>query len=42
MKILGLALSVETKFSLAEYTHPIKRPVYLDNTTIIQKYKRQF
>ena len=41
MKILGLALSVEPKFSLAEYAHPIKGPVYLDNKTIIQQYKRE-
>ncbi|MCM0666930.1 hypothetical protein [Flavobacterium tyrosinilyticum] len=40
MKILGMALSAEPRFSLAEYTYPIKGPVYLDNTTIIQKYKR--
>ncbi|MCV9928757.1 hypothetical protein OIU83_13890 [Flavobacterium sp. LS1R49] len=41
MKILGLALSVEPQFSLAEYTYPIKGPVYLDNATTIQEYKRE-
>lgn len=40
MKILGLALSVEPRFSLAEYTYPIKGPVYLDEKTKIENYKR--
>jgi hypothetical protein len=41
MKILGMALSVEPRFSLAEYTYPIKGPVYLDETTTIQEFKRK-
>ncbi|MBF4516681.1 hypothetical protein IRZ71_10010 [Flavobacterium sp. ANB] len=41
MKILGMALSAESQFSLAEYTYPIAGPVYLDNKTRIQKYKRE-
>jgi hypothetical protein len=41
MKILGLALSSEPRFSLAEYTYPINGPVYLDNTTTIQEYERK-
>ena len=41
MKILGLALSAEPRFSLAEYTHPIKGPVYLDETTTLQEFKRK-
>ncbi|KIO50739.1 hypothetical protein IW18_21610 [Flavobacterium hibernum] len=41
MKILGLALSAEPRFSLAEYTYPIKGPVYLDKTTEIREYKRE-
>lgn len=39
MKILGLALSAEPKFSLAEYTYPMKGPVYLDESTTIRKYE---
>jgi len=41
MKILGLALSAEPRFSLAEYTYPIKGPVYLDETTKIENYERK-
>jgi len=41
MKILGMALSAEPRFSLAEYTYPIKGPVYLDKTTEIREYKRE-
>ncbi|KIO50861.1 hypothetical protein [Flavobacterium hibernum] len=41
MKILGLALSAEPRFSLAEYTHPIKGPVYLDQTTKVENYERK-
>lgn len=41
MKILGLPLSIEPQFSLAEYTFPIKGPVYLDEITVIQEYKRE-
>ncbi|MBF4516683.1 hypothetical protein IRZ71_10020 [Flavobacterium sp. ANB] len=41
MKILGLALSTEPQFNLAEYTFPINGPVYLDNKTVIQNYKRE-
>ncbi|WP_394774240.1 hypothetical protein [Flavobacterium sp.] len=41
IKILGLALSTEPRFSLAEYTFPINGPVYLDEQTIIQEYKRE-
>jgi hypothetical protein len=38
MKILGLALSAEPRFNLAEYTYPIQGPAYLDKTTIFQEY----
>lgn len=41
MKILTLALALEPRASLAEYAYPIKGPVYLDETTIIQEYKRE-
>ncbi|MFG4001438.1 hypothetical protein [Flavobacterium aquidurense] len=41
IKILALALSAEPKFNLAEYTFPINGPVYLDNKTVIQNYKRE-
>jgi len=40
MKILGLALSAEPRFSIAEYTYPIKGPVYLDEKTKIENYER--
>lgn len=40
MKILGMALSAEPRFSLAEYTHPIKGPVYLDRRTKYLEYER--
>lgn len=41
MKILGLVLSAEPRFSLSEYTYPIKGPVYLDKTTELREYKRE-
>lgn len=41
IKILGLALSAEPRFSLAEYTYPINGPVYLDEETLYQEYKRE-
>jgi hypothetical protein len=39
INILGFALSAEPRFSLADHTHPIKGPVYLDAITTIQKYE---
>ena len=41
MKILGLALSVEPRFNLAEYTYPINGPVYLGGKTKVENYKRE-
>lgn len=41
MKILGMALSAEPRFSLAEYTYPIKGPVYLDQITKVENYERK-
>jgi len=41
IKILGLVLSAEPKFNLAEYTYPIAGPVYLDNITELREYKRE-
>ncbi|OXB01787.1 hypothetical protein B0A75_04925 [Flavobacterium oncorhynchi] len=40
IKILGFALSAEPRFSLAEYTYPVNGPVYLDEQTFYQHYKR--
>lgn len=41
IKILGFALSAEPRFSLAEYTYPVNGPVYLDEQTLYQQYKRE-
>lgn len=40
IKILAFALSAEPRFSLAEYTYPVNGPVYLDDQTLYQHYKR--
>jgi hypothetical protein len=41
IKILALALTIEPRVSIAEYTIPIKGPVYLDEITVIQNYKQE-
>lgn len=41
MKLLGMALSAESQFSLAEYAYPINGPVYLDEKTKIENYERK-
>ena len=41
IRAIGMALSAEPRFSLAEYTYPIKGPVYLDKTTELREYKRE-
>ncbi|WP_289664966.1 hypothetical protein [Flavobacterium panacagri] len=41
IKILGLVISAEPRFSLAEFTYPINGPVYLDEKTKIENYIRK-
>ncbi|MFB9079648.1 hypothetical protein ACFFLS_07150 [Flavobacterium procerum] len=41
IKFLALAISIEPRFSLAEYTYPINGPVYLDNQTFFQAYEKK-
>lgn len=41
IKILALALTIDPRVSIADYTLPIKGPVYLDEITVIQNYKRK-